>query len=109
MKAAAATDPNIVTVAGKAVHLKGHLPLKVGHRLPAMLQACGDGDLNTVVKVLALVIESWDFDGDPSSPVTYEEMDVYTEIIPLAQQVVQRLTERLQADPKATASANGSS
>ncbi len=101
-------DPNCLVVAGHTVRMRERLPLKIGHRLPALLQACQDQDLNTQVTVLALVIESWDLPGDPTDPAAYEDLDVFTEMVPLATAVGERLLERLNRDPKAKASANGS-
>jgi hypothetical protein len=84
-----------LSINGKAVHLKQRLPLKDGHRLPLLLKACEDGDLLSQVKVLSLVVESWDYEGDPAQASAYDELDVFTEIIPMATAAAEHLVERM--------------
>lgn len=88
-------------IAGKRVALKRRLPLRDGHQLPALLQACQDGDLRSQVAVMVRVIESWGFAGDPADAAAYDDLDVYSEILPLAKAVAEHLQERLGQSPKA--------
>lgn len=93
-------DPNELDIDGSRVWLKARLPLRDGSRIPALLQACTDGDLMTQVKVFQLVIERWEWPGDPATVQAYEDLDVYTQVVPLALQVAERLQQRLSANPK---------
>ncbi len=108
MSRAAITDPNTLDIGGKAVHMRERLPLKLGHKLPAMMAACNDGDFNTQLVIARLLIESWDFSGDPSDPAAYEEMDTLSEVFPLMEAILTWITKRMGHDPKARALVNGS-
>lgn len=99
-------SPNTTAINGKRVTLRERIPLRDGHRIPALLQACADGDLNTQVAVARLVIESWEFPGDPSDAESYQELDTFSEVIPLMTWVAERVQARATV-PKA--SVNGSS
>lgn len=103
--AAAAEDVvYALTINGKRVTLKRRLPMRDAPRLPALLQACGDGDYRTQTAVLQALVESWEFDGDPSDPASYEALDVFSEFVPLSDAIGRHLTARLGRDPKATSS-----
>lgn len=79
---------------GKAVHLKRRVPLHEGHRLMALLQACGSNDLDDLVNLMAVMIESWDFPGEPSDPKSYAALDVFDEVLPLSVHVVANVQQR---------------
>lgn len=84
---------------GKRVKLKERLPLRDGRRLPELMQAC-TSDLGTQVPVLVLVVESWEFPGNPADPAAYEDLDIYTEVLPLANWAGEHLRERLAINSK---------
>lgn len=81
-------------IGGKAVHLKRRVPLKDGHNLINLLQACGSNDFYDQVAIMRLMIESWEFPGDPSAVESYEALDIYDEIMPMASFVVQHVQQR---------------
>lgn len=94
-------------VAGKRVSLKRRLPLKDGQRLPGDLAAMRPSDMAVAVPIMRTLIESWEFDGDPSDPAAWDRLDLFTEVWPLWKHVDAHLGERFTFDPKA--SLNGSS
>lgn len=91
-------------VAGLTVRIKERIPLSLAPKLPKMLADCGDGDFRTQVKVLALVLESWGFAGDPSDTASYEDLDVF-DIAAMGRHVGLYLGAKLTHDPKAAGSA----
>jgi len=42
------------------------------------------GDLRTQVPVFTRLVESWEFDGNPSDEESYGELDIVQEILPLS-------------------------
>ena len=81
-------------VSGKKVRLKEKLSLKTAPRLPAMLEEAAK-DLRAVARIGVLLVEEWDFDGPPSDPRSWEELDITTEILPLAVRIGEYVNRRL--------------
>ena len=52
-----------------------------------------DGNYAVVVPFLARVIESWEFDGDPTNEAAYEALDVLGELVPLAEKALLAVAE----------------
>ncbi len=86
-----------LTVAGKKVEVRTSFRGKEWWSLPADYRAAGraiqSGDYSGVVPFLARVIESWEFEGEPSDPASYEKLDVLTELMPLAGEAVRVVFE----------------
>lgn len=101
-------DPREITVAGRRVWLRERLPLKEGKRIVALAQAVSDQDLDTALPLLALLIERWEFDGDPSDAASYENLDVFSEVLPLLLGVGPYVQAKLEGVPKAPAGASSS-
>lgn len=94
------------TIAGKAVHLKRRVPLREGRMVSALLKHAQEtGDLLDQVPVACLMIESWEFPGDPSTPVAYDDLDTFGEFLPL----MNRLAEHITAQSGQANSKNGAS
>lgn len=98
-----------VTIAGKRVTFRERVPLKLGARLPKLAGEIDGEDFSTVVPVLQMLIESWEFEGDPADAASYDELDLFGEMIPLSNAMGTELTRRMaDMNPKASASASSS-
>ena len=71
-----------IEVSGKKVVLRDHLGARAGWNL--MQKAVSKGQqgqgmrpLEDVIEELTLMVESWDFDGDPTDPKVYEALDFF--------------------------------
>lgn len=52
----------------------------------AFMEACNGIDqkrIRTFVPVLACLVESWDYPGDPSDPAAYDHLDLFREFLPM--------------------------
>lgn len=85
---------HITEATGRRVVFKQRFPLKDNRRLAKamaaltnQLQAADDWQ----VTFLTQVIESWEYDGDPHDPKSYENLDAIYDIMPLAGQAAQYL------------------
>jgi hypothetical protein len=87
-------DENEVLINGKRVVLRARVPLSRAPELPKMLAAV-ETDLRAVARVGAVLIEEWEFDGAPSDRRSYEDLDITTEILPLAVALGQYINRRL--------------
>lgn len=88
------TNPNERIINGKRVVFKERVPLSKAPDLPKMLEAVGS-DLRAVARVGAVMIEEWEFDGSPSDRKSYEDLDITSEILPLARELGEYITRRL--------------
>jgi hypothetical protein len=71
-------DEYTLTVDGKQVRFKRRLPAKEGRWLPKMTRTMIEsGDLFDQVPLACLMIESWDFDGDPGKPESYDQFELF--------------------------------
>jgi hypothetical protein len=88
------------TINGKRVVLKERLPLREYRGLPAIMVASKGEDYDSQVPVFCRLIDSWEFDGSPSDPASYEELDVISELAPLARAVVDYIERKASVDIK---------
>ena len=76
---------------GKIVRVKSRFPARENWDLPNLLmkfsQQEGGFDLKQIVPVLPRLVESWEFEGDPTDEDAYEELDLFRELIPLVREV----------------------
>lgn len=79
---------------GKKVTFRQRIPLSRAPNLPKMLEAVAN-DLRAVARVGVVVIESWEFDGPPGNALSYDDLDITTEVLPLAKEMGEYLTRRL--------------
>lgn len=70
-------------VAGKRVQFRERIPARVGYKLPRLLGGIVGDDFESFVPALCVCVEKWDFDGDPASPESYGELDLFAELAPL--------------------------
>lgn len=89
-------EPHELVVAGQRVSLRKRIPLSLAPRLPSMMGRFGEtGDVDDLVKMLVLVVESWDFAGSPEHPNSYQAMDVF-DALPLGERAIQYLNNKLE-------------
>lgn len=79
---------------GKRVVFRQRVPLSKAPDLPKMLEAVAT-DLRAVARVGAVMIEEWEFEGPPSDRRSYEDLDITTEILPLARELGEYISRRL--------------
>lgn len=82
------------TINGKAVRLKRNVPVEDGHALIVLLQACASNDLYDQVAICCVMVESWDFPGDPSDPAAYGKLETFDEFLPLSSAVMTHVQQR---------------
>lgn len=76
-------------VNGKTVTLRERFPLEEFFNLPALADQIDLKDARTAIPLLAAVVESWSFDGDPGDYDSYVGMDAVTEFLPMLNYVSQ--------------------
>lgn len=90
------------SIAGKKVTLRSRLPAREGGTIYKHLSAGDMTDMLTFAPFLGLLIESWEFEGDPRDAASYAELDVPSELMPLISEVTRRWAARVDAaSPKA--------
>lgn len=62
-------------IAGKRVVFKDSYPLKDNKDLIPLYRAMDPADPMTAIPVAVRMVTEWEFDGDPTGPAAYEEMD----------------------------------
>ena len=90
------TSENEVMINGKRVQFHARVPLSKAADLPVLLTAV-EKDLRAVARVGVLLIQEWEFEGSPSDRKAYEELDVTSEIMPLAIALGQYISRRADA------------
>ncbi len=83
-------------VAGKKVVLRERITLGEGYDILGLTARVDNEDFRTTVPVMIKMIESWEFDGDPSESASYDEMDVFTEFLPISRRVNAKFTSLIQ-------------
>ncbi len=82
-----------ITIAGKKVVLRDAILMQDGYDVLGLLMKSDMADLRTQVPLAIRAIESWEFEGDPSKPESYDRLDVLRVIIPLFRDIVRHLNE----------------
>lgn len=78
-----------VTIAGKQVVFRERLPAKDNwdllQRIMETTGKAGEGvlDFQAQVPILVRMVESWEFEGDPTNAESYGELDIFREFFPL--------------------------
>lgn len=88
------------TVNGKRVTFKARLPLRESRDMPKLLRASEADDYDSQVRILTKLIESWEFDGNPSDPESYEDLDVFSDLVPITRAAVEYIETKLGTDVK---------
>lgn len=89
-------DQFTVRIGGREVKFRERLGLKAAPAWPRLLKAVEE-DWSNVAKLGTLVIEAWDFDGDPRNARAYDDLDLFTEIPALAYAIGKYLNNRQEA------------
>ena len=84
------------TVNGKRVTLKRRLPGKDARGLAELINRVGEvvNDPLMLVPLGLALIESWEFEGSPQEATSYDELDVFDELYPLASVLIGYYTAR---------------
>jgi len=53
------------------------------------------GQPRTFIPLLAVFVESWDYEGDPSDPAAYEALDLFREFMPMVRESETRVQEMM--------------
>lgn len=86
-------EQNVFHVAGKRVKLRDRLPLKISGHLPKLLAGIED-DYHNIARLGMLLIEEWDFDGEPKLMSSWEEFDSLSELPLFALEIGKNLNAR---------------
>ena len=93
---------------GKQITFRARLPARDNWDLPELIRAMGQQgesvDMRQAVPVLARVVASWEFDGDPHDPNAYGDLDLFRELIPLVNALATHLQEILGTGESGSAS-----
>ena len=91
------TGKYAVVVAGKRVQFKKRFPVRDNLPLLDVLSSMADGtaDIKKVIDLLPWFVESWEFDGDPHERASYDDLDLFDELLPMATALSEVLEERL--------------
>lgn len=95
-----------VQIDGTTVVLRDKLTLKDGYDVYGFIMQCDAQDMRTHVPLMRRMIESWEFEGDPSKAASYDELDMLRVLIPLSNQV-HRHVNRQMAPPAPAVNAKG--
>jgi hypothetical protein len=76
--------------------LKERIGLKTAPHLPKLMKACEE-DWNAIGKLGMLLVESWEFEGDPKSKAAWDEIDLIKEIPMFAYCIGKYLNDRQEA------------
>lgn len=86
-----------LTINGKLVVVQQSFRGKEWYSLPAAYRrawkGAATGDYGPAIPFLARVIESWEFDGNPTDEAAYERLDILAELVPLADGVLLAVSE----------------
>ena len=75
------------TVAGKKVVLRERITLGEGYDIIGLFSSIDTNDQRTSIPIMVKMIESWEFEGEPDDPASYDQMDVLTEVIPMSRKI----------------------
>lgn len=82
-----------LTIVGKKVVLKDSFTMEYFSDIFKLLTDANQMDLRSQVPLATRVIESWEFDGDPSDSASYEKLDVLKVVIPLFRKIMRHVNE----------------
>jgi hypothetical protein len=89
-------ERNVFYVGGKRVKLRDRIPLKTAPHLPKLLRAVED-DYNAIARLGVLLVEEWEFEGDPGDLRAWQELDLLSEIPVFAIEIGKNLSQRQEA------------
>ena len=86
-----------LTVKDRAITIRESFRGREWYALPGLYRkawkGASEGNYAPVVPFLARVVESWEFDGDPTDEAAYEALDILSELVPLADQALIAVSE----------------
>ena len=87
-----------IVIGGKRVTIRTSFRGREWYSLPGLYRkawkgAGADGNYAAVIPFLARVVESWEFEGDPAEEAAYEQLDLLSELVPLADQALLAVSE----------------
>lgn len=82
---------------GKKVVLQERLPLRDYNNIFALTGKIDGENLRTFLPICLKMVSSWEFPGDPKDEAAWDELDIFTELLPIANFVQASITERAGA------------
>ena len=79
------------TVANKKVVLRERISLGDGYDIIDLFSSIDSNDLRTSIPIMTKMIESWEFEGEPSDRASYDNLDVLAEFIPMSRRINARI------------------
>jgi hypothetical protein len=87
-------------VNGKVVTFRRSYPLAENRGLLKAWSATKSDDAATYVPLWKIMVESWEFDGDPGDAKSYDALDVVREVWPLMSATLRFWNQRFNVIPK---------
>ena len=87
-----------LVVNGRRVVLRDNLPARESWGILELLRTGSEDEGSSFDEeslLLSLAVLSWEFDGEPSNPESYADLDLFLEFLPLRNAVSRYLDERL--------------
>jgi hypothetical protein len=86
----------------KKVVLRDKLPARLGWdvivtKAGVLQKSWNEIEFDDLTALLAVAVESWEFDGDPGDPKSYTDLDLLTEFVPLVSKLGDWLNTRFGA------------
>lgn len=86
----------------KKVVLRDRLPARQGwdvivNKASVLQKAWNEIDFDDLAALLAVAVESWEFEGDPSDAASYANLDLLSEFVPLVSNLGEWLNARFSA------------
>lgn len=91
------------TINGKRVVLRRRVPGRLAKGLDKLARCITDviDDPVTIAPIGQVLIESWEFEGDPGERPAYEDLDYFDEILPLATILIEFYNARVRGQAAA--------
>jgi hypothetical protein len=95
-------------VNGKLVTFKQSYPFAENRGLLKAWSATRSDDAATYIPLWKLMIESWEYEGDPGDPKSYDRMDSVSDLWPLMSATLRFWNQRFNVIPKNSVSVSTS-
>lgn len=85
---------NTTKINGKQITFRARLTVREAKELPRLLKAIEGEDVDSQVAALCQVVEAWDFVGSPSDPASYDDLDIFEEVVPLVMAAIEYINQK---------------
>ena len=94
------TQEHGIEVNGHTVKYKTSFKVRENDQMNELLMKAAESQkTRDQIRLLRQVIEEWDYDGDPKSASSYEDLDPFADILPMFAGFTDWVGQRIQRDP----------